>query len=253
MGSTIHYASRVILPFSFFLSLTAARAQESPFFEFGLNLGRMVYQGDLTPSPLGSFRTSRTSFGITAAKVLPYAFSVRASFVHGGIAGNDGIYKTPEYRQQRNFRFSSPVNELTAHLVWSYPGVPRYERGFTPYVFVGGGLSLFNVRPDASSFNAEFFGSEAVDIQAGLDADAQHGAPGLMPIVMAGGGFKYFFHQSWGVNLEASYRTAFSDYLDGFSQSVNPELNDHYMNYSVGILYRRGKKGSSVDCPKVRY
>lgn len=253
MGSTIHYASRVFLPFTLFLSVSVVRAQESPFYEFGLHLGRMVYQGDLTPSPIGSFRTSRTSFGITAAKVLPYSFSVRASFVHGGLAGNDVIYKTPAYRQERNFRFTSPVNELTAHLVWSYPGVPRYEKGFSPYIFAGAGLSMFNVSPDASGFNAEFFGAEAPAIQAGLAEDIQHGTPGILPVVMAGAGVKYFFHQSWGVNLEASYRTAFSDYLDGFSQSVNPALNDRYMNYSVGILYRRGKKGPSVDCPKIRY
>lgn len=253
MGSTIWYTSRAILPFSVFLSITVARGQDLPFYEFGLNLGRMVYQGDLTPSPIGSFRTSRTSFGITAARILPMSFSVRASFVHGGLAGNDGIYSSPAYRQQRNFRFTSPVNELAAQLVWSYPGVPRYGKGFSPYFFAGAGISMFRVRPDASGFNAEFFGTEAADIQAGLAQDQQHGTPGVLPIVMAGGGLKYFFHQSWGVNLEASYRTAFSDYLDGFSQSVNPTLNDHYMNYSVGVLYRKGKKGSSVDCPKIKY
>ena len=101
MGSTFQYASRVIMPFSLMFSVSVASAQDDPFYEFGLNLGRMVYQGDLTPSPIGSFSTSRTSFGLIAAKVLPYSFSARASFVHSGLSGNDGIYKTPAYRQKR--------------------------------------------------------------------------------------------------------------------------------------------------------
>lgn len=254
MGSSFRYASRVFIPVSLFFVVKIARAQtEPPFYEFGLNLGRMVYQGDLTPSPIGSFRTSRTSFGLSAAKILRMGFSVRAAFAHGGLAGNDGIYSSPAYRQQRNFRFSGPVNELTGQLVWSYPGVPRYGKGFSPYLFVGAGLALMKLRPDASAFNAEYFGTEAAQIQAGLAADAAHGTPSVLPVAMAGIGMKYFFHQSWGLNLEAGYRTSFSDYLDGFSQSVNPALNDHYMNYSVGLLYRRGKKGPSLDCPRIRY
>ena len=145
---------------------------------------------------------------------------------------------------------------MTGQVVWSYPGVTRYERGFSPYVFVGAGVSKMNIQPDATDFNAEFFGAEAAQIEAGLAADTDHGTPVILPVGTAGIGFKYFFTGQWGANAEASYRITYSDYLDGFSQSVNPKLNDHFMNYSVGILYRNGRKGtatSSLNCPKVRF
>ncbi len=226
---------------------------KEPRYEFGLSLGRIVYQGDLTPSALGSFRSSKFSYGLTAARVLSTALSVRASFLHGGLSGNDGLYSVPEYRKQRNFNFTSTVNELTAQLVWSVPGVPVYQKGFSAYLFAGGGAAHMSIRPNASGFNAEFFGSEAAAIQQGLDADSAHGLPGIVPLLIAGGGVKYFFTPSWAINAEASYRLSNSDYMDGFSESVNPELNDHYMNYSVGVIYRRSKRNSGTDCPMVRY
>ena len=124
MGIVIRGPIKMILPISVLFSFQYARAQsEPPFYEFGLNVGRMVYQGDLTPSPIGAYRASRTSFGLSFAKVLPNSFSIRGSFVHGGLAGNDALYSEPEYRKQRAFRFSSPVNEFTGQLAWSYPGV----------------------------------------------------------------------------------------------------------------------------------
>jgi hypothetical protein len=191
--------------------------------------------------------------GITVAKAISTSFALRGALVFGSIAGNDAIYSKPAYRQQRNFNFSSSVKEITAQVVWSLPGVPKNQKGFTGYFFAGGGLSVLKVVPNADNFNPEFFGTEAALIQSGLAADAEHGTPKLLPLLLAGAGVKYFFSPRFGVNAEASYRITYTDYLDGFSQSVNPDLNDHYMNYSVGIIYRTGRVGSAVDCPKIVY
>lgn len=254
MQATVRHPSKYLLPFSILLSFNFCSGQESKsYYEIGLNIGRMVYQGDLTPSVLGSFETSRFSMGITVAKSLSTAFAIRGALLFGGVAGNESIYSKPAYRQQRNFNFTSPVKEITGQAVWNLPGVPQYRKGFTGYLFAGGGVSLLNVVPDASRFNAEFFGPEAVQIQNGLAADAAHGTPKLLPLLLAGAGIKYFFKPQLGVHAEASYRISYTDYLDGFSQAVNPELNDHYMNYSIGVVYRTGRKGSSLDCPKVVY
>jgi hypothetical protein len=43
-----------------------------------------------------------------------------------------------------------------------------------------------------------------------------------------------------------------TDYLDGFSQAANPTENDHYGIYSIGAVYRIGKK-NTLACPVVRY
>lgn len=252
MEFDIRISSKYILPISAFLSFQICQGQiNKPVYEIGLHAGSMVYQGDLTPSALGSFQTARFSKGLSLARVISTSLSIRGNIEFGALAGNDGVYSKPAYRQQRNFNFSTSVREFTAQLVWHFPGVAVNEKGFTTYAFAGGGLSLLRITPDASRFNPEFFGTEAPQIQEGLAADAAHGTPGLLPVLIAGAGLKYFFKPQWAVNAEASYRLIYSDYLDGFSQSVNPALNDHYMNYSVGIIYRTGRKGSALDCPKV--
>ena len=120
-------------------------------------------------------------------------------------------------------------------------------------LFAGGGFSILRIVPNSDNFNPEFFGAEAAQIQSGLAEDAAHGTPKVLPLLLAGAGVKYFFKPQWGVNAEASYRITYTDYLDGFSRSVNPALNDHYMNYSVGVIYRTGRTGTALDCPKAVY
>ncbi len=220
--------------------------------EFGLSVGRMVYQGDLTPSILGSFQTSRSFVGFTAAKNLSSSFALRVALLIGNMQGNDAIYAKPAYRRQRNFSFTSSVKELTAQAVYSFPGIEQGSTGFTGYVFGGGGLSALNIVPNAQNFNPEYFGAaETARIQSGLASDAQHGTPKLLPLLIVGVGMKYFIKPKWGVNAEASYRFIYTDYLDGFSESANPAYNDHYMNYSIGVVYRPDRKGSALDCPKI--
>jgi hypothetical protein len=63
------------------------------------------------------------------------------------------------------------------------PGVPQNQKGFTGYVFAGGGVSLVNVVPNSDNFNSEIFGTEAIQIQSGLAADAAHGTPKLLPVL----------------------------------------------------------------------
>jgi len=246
--------SKYLLPFSVLLSFHICSAQEkTSYYEFGLNAGRMVYQGDLTPSAFGSYATSRLSMGVSVAKSINTAFAIRGAILFGSIAGDDAVYSKPEYRRQRSFNFTSSVRELTAQAVWSLPGVPQYQKGLTGYLFAGGGFSILRVKPDASKFNAEYFGPEAIEIQDGLAADAAHGTPKFLPLLLAGAGVKYYFTQQWGVNAEASYRIIYTDYLDGFSESTNPTYNDHYMNYSIGVVYRTGRRGTALDCPKPVY
>ncbi len=254
MQYTIHTPLKYPLLLSVLFSFHFGYGQsDKPAWEIGLNAGLMVYQGDLTPSAFGSFSTSRFSLGVTAAKYINTSFALRGALVFGSIAGDDAIYDKPAYRQQRNFNFRSSVKEITGQAVWSMPGVPKNQKGFTGYVFAGGGVSVLRVIPNSDNFNPEFFGAESAQIQSGIAADAVHGTPKILPLLLAGAGVKYFFKPQLGVNAEASYRITYTDYLDGFSQSANPALNDHYMNYSVGIIYRTGRVGSAVDCPKVVY
>lgn len=232
--------------------LFKANAQtEKPKYEFGVNLGFLVYQGDLTPERLGSFKTQKLSLGLHASKILSASFSVRGNFIYGKLKGDESLYDNPEYRQQRNFKFTTPVAELATHLVWNPLHRNYTDKGFSPYLFAGAGLAYLNIKRDWSNINTSYFG-EANEIWNGLAADTAHSLPRLLPVIPLGAGVKYFFTPRLAVNAESSYRLSYTDYLDGFSESVNPKKNDHYMNYSVGIIYRTGKK-NNLACPKIRY
>jgi hypothetical protein len=227
-------------------------AQKSKYrYEFGLNAGFAVYQGDLTPRRLGSFETQKFSVNLHASRIMNDFLSVSGNLFLGKLKGDDAVYDEPEFRQQRNFNFTSPVTELSVQLVLNLTGSNYRERGFSPYLFAGGGLSLVKIRRDWSGINAAYF-SEAETVWTGLDADSAHSLPRLLPVIPLGGGVKYFFKPNWAVNAETSYRVATTDYLDGFSRSANPEKKDNYFSYSVGLIFRPGKLGD-WKCPVIRY
>lgn len=238
---------------SFLCINNIATAQtDNPKYEFGLNLGFLVYQGDLTPEKFGSFKTQRLSFGLHTSKIINPSFSVRANLALGKLKGDDALYSSPAYRQQRNFNFTTPVTELTAQLVWNVAGRNYADKGFSPYLFAGAGFSFLKIKRDWSTINTTYFVPETSEVWAGLAADSAHKLPKVLPVIPVGAGVKYFITPNWAVTAETSYRLSSTDYLDGFSQAANPKKKDNYLNYSIGLLYRTGKK-NRLGCPVMRY
>lgn len=225
---------------------------DKPKYEFGLNLGFLLYQGDLTPEKLGSFKTQKLTLALHASRILGPSFSLRTNLAFGKLKGDDAKYANPEYRQQRNFNFTSPVFEISELLVWNAAGKNYAEKGFSPYLFAGAGLSFLKIKRDWSNINNSYFPPESSEIWAGLAADSAHKLPRFLPVIPVGAGIKYFFTPKLAVNAEASYRIGFSDYIDGFSQAANPTKKDHYSIYSVGLIYRTGKK-NKLGCPVMKY
>jgi hypothetical protein len=223
-----------------------------PRYEFGLNLGFTVYQGDLTPKRLGSFETQKFSLGFHASRLFSPSFSARANLLFGKLKGDESVYENPEYRQQRNFKFISPVTELSVQAVWNVLGRNYVQKGFSPYVFAGGGFAFLNVKPDWSNINTTYFPKESAEVWTGLAADSTHALPGVIPVIPLGVGVKYFFTPRLAINAESSYRLSYTDYIDGFSQAANPEKKDHYLNYSIGIIFRTGNK-DKLKCAKMKY
>ena len=220
-------------------------------YEIGISAGVFVYQGDLTPSRLGSYRTMKPGFGIFGSKILNNALALRGNFSIGNLKGDESKYTKPDFRQQRNFNFRSPLIELTAQLVWNPLSTNYSDKGFSPYAFGGGGFSLLKVKRDWSKLNAEYFGATSSTI-TGLATDQQTTPPRLIPVVPMGVGIRYNFSSKFSAFAETSYRLTFTDYLDGFSKAANPDLQDHYLSHIVGIIYRIGKK-NTMDCPVVRH
>ncbi|MBX2926096.1 MAG: outer membrane beta-barrel protein [Chitinophagaceae bacterium] len=247
MNSIIRKAGLAI-PFITISSFCAEAQIYTSKLEAGISGGIFIYQGDLTPEPLGAYATIRPQFGIFAAYILNRSFSVRGNFSFGGLKADDAKYSAPEYRKQRAFRFTTPVSEFSGMLVWDILQKNGVEgrRGFAPYVFAGAGVSLLNIQRDWSGYNAAYFNAETVS--DGLTADMAHRPPRALPVIPVGAGVKYFLSGKLAIKAETNYRLMSSDYLDGFSQAANPRKKDNYYSHSIGIVLSLGYKDRN-DCP----
>ncbi len=119
------------------------------------------------------------------------------------------------------------------------------DDSFTPYMLAGAGLALLNIQRDHSRFTDTYFSASVIE---GLQNDLQKQAPRLLPVLPSGLGLKYQLNPNWAMNMEVKYRIMFTDHLDGFSLSAEPDMNDHYITYSLGLNYCLGK-GEAGRCP----
>lgn len=237
-----------ILPFMFCMQGVDLNAQSLlSKLEFGAQAGTFIYQGDLTPSRLGSLKTPGWQLGLSASMPLNNFLSARANFSFGKLKGDDAKYAHPGWRQHRNLNFKSPVFEVAGLVNWDIMGDPKNSIGLSPYLFGGVGLSFLKVRRDASNFDSEYFSAENA-VTAGLNSDLNHSTPRTLLVFPVGAGVRYPLTEYISLNAEAAYRIAFNDYIDGFSKAGNPSRKDHYHSLSVGLLYRFKSPGS-VKCP----
>ncbi len=228
-----------------------SQTNNNPKFQFGVGAGTFIYQGDLAPSSIGSYRTMKPVINLFAAKLFSPSFSLRANLAFGGLKGDDAKYSNPEYRQHRSFNFRTPVAEVSALGEWNILARNYASRGLSPYVFAGIGYSFLRIRRDWSNLDTEYFSAES-ELMTGLSEDAQRSVPKGLLVLPVGIGARYYLTDKIGISAETSYRITSTDYLDGFSQAANPSKKDYYHSHSIGIVYRLGKK-NMLDCPVIRY
>ncbi len=217
-------------------------------YEMGLSAGVFVYQGDLTPQTVGSYKTIKPQLALHISRILSQSFSVRININRGKLYGNDGVYSNPQWRKQRNFNFSSSVTEISAQAVWSFLAYESPQ--FSPYILAGAGFSFLKIKRDWSNINTAVFG-EGSDVQNGLTLDEAKTLPGIIAVLPVGAGLRYYLSDRFSLIGETSYRLSFTDYLDGFSKAANPAKNDHYLSHSIGVICSFGKKDKKLGCPAV--
>ncbi len=239
----------VLVPFLFIVS--KGHAQFYSDMSAGLNAGAYVYQGDLTPERFGSFKTIQPGFSLFVKKPINHFLAVRVHLSFAKLKADESKYAKPAYRQQRNFSFTTPVFEFSGQLVWNILGRNYEDRGIMPYIFSGAGIALVNIRKDYSRMDPTVFGENS-DVLTGLVIDNAKGTPRGLVSVPLGVGAEYPLSERFSVNVEASYRFIFTDYLDGFSQSASPKYKDHYHSTSAGLIYKFGKKIKDIGCPVVK-
>ncbi len=220
--------------------------------QIGINGGVFVYLGDLTPSTAGSFKTLKPTGTLYISRLLNPSFSLRTNLVYGLLAGNESRYSKPAYRQQRNLSFSSSEREVSELLVWNMYGNNNNEIGkrFSPYLFGGAGISFLSIAR-SSNLNKAFFANEP-RIETGLAADLSQAPPSVILVLPVGVGVEYYLFTNMSLTAETNFRYTFTDYLDGFSYAANPEKNDFYQSYTLGLVFKFGKR-DNVDCPVIKY
>jgi len=234
----------------FFPMVVSAQASVLPKWEVGLGVGPFIYQGDLAPSALGSWKTIRPGVSVFGSRILNRFFALRTNLTVAGLAGDDNKYGDVAWREARGLRFNTSVFEVSEVLVWDILGnnEDHYKTRFSPYLFGGLGYSFLRVKRDASRFTTSFFGAEST-VAEGLRADLEHSEPRGVPVIPVGVGVRYSISPAWSLSLESSYRVAFTDYLDGFSKVADPSKKDHYYGISIGVVYTF-LRGKGLKCPK---
>ena len=235
-----------------FVTLGASAQFDLAKVELGADAASFIYQGDLTPQRFGSFKTMKLGLGVYGNYTLSKLFSLKTNFLFGGLKGDESKYSKPAYRQERNFKFTSPVTEISESVVWNIlptanDGGPR----LSPYISAGVGYAFLHIRRDYSNFNAAFFEGEPA-VTDGLREDTAHSLPRGLLVFPVSAGLRYAMTNNLSINLSTTYRLNSTDYLDGFSQSVNPAKKDHFFTNAIGLVYSFGKSGS-IKCPRMKY
>lgn len=229
----------------------AAKAQvfeNVPKWQFGVGGGVFVYQGDLSQEKFGSYKTLRPAIQVFGGKLLSAGFGWRFNLALGSLKGDDAVYDQPEYRKQRAFNFNTPVTELSAMVEWNILNRNYSVKKLAPYAGVGIGYSFLKIERDFSRFNPEYFPTTTTT-SIGLNEDLQHEPPRGQFAIPLFVGLRYFVSDKVGLGLETNYRRISTDYLDGFSQAVNPKQGDSYYSHTLNLILRFGKY-NMIDCPR---
>ena len=240
-------------------TISAVDAQNGYKWMVGINGGALIYQGDLTPSSIGSYKTATPVFGFSVARIMSPYFAIRGNAALGKLNGDDAAYDNPAWRKSRALNFSTPVAELSAQLLWNPFGNNSNELGmrFTPYLFAGAGVNFVNVNRDYSRLDTTVFSFNS-KTQAGLQQDAVASLPRSLFVLPVGAGLSYYLGSRWSLNYEFNFRYTFTDYLDGFSYVANPGQKDYYHSHTLGLVYRFGGSGGGsgsdkLGCPVMKY
>jgi OmpA-OmpF porin, OOP family len=214
--------------------------------EIGGTLGGMAYEGDVDAVPKravsASARSLGPSFGLFVRNHMTNKLALRAQFLNGKISGADVNFTEPAWRQQRKFSFTSPVREISLALEFDPFGNRRFQGDsvrlkftptLSPYFFAGVGYASYSPVVD---FNDKTVANPAAS--ATLIAVDKKNANSASFVVPMGAGFKYDLTKNWVFGAELGVRATFSDYIDGISQSANPNKNDWYAYGGVNLSYR---------------
>lgn len=210
------------------------------FWEGGCYAGTAVYQGDLVPSLMGSFKDAAPVGGITAGYYFKHGIGLSTTIAVGGLRGDDAQWSRPEWRRQRRFSFKTGFGEWS--LVATYDCLARLRERKNKIkwglvMMAGGGVVYTNPSRDVSGLDSVAFspGDAAV---SGLKQDMDRSPATWTGLLILGGGIRYYVNKRTAVYTEVRLHCGSSDRMDGFRNAVSSSRPDGYMTYTVGYSVR---------------
>ena len=189
------------------------------YWEIGAFGGITNYLGDLSPVFLTMSETHPALGGFV--RFNPHRFfAIRGGVTYGMISGDDSKHSDIDFRMRRNLSFKSTIFEvaITGELNLSGYMPINTDRRFSPYVFGGGAMFMFNPRA--------LYQGQWVDLQPlGTEGQGTSAFPDREPYkltqlaVVGGGGVKIALTEFWNLGLEIGFRKTFTDYLDDVSST----------------------------------
>lgn len=194
-----------------------------------------IYQGDLTPTTLGSTKDLKFGFqGMVRYHVKNDKVYLRGSLNVASLKGDDAQFDSPEWAKHRNYNFSTSLIDLSAMLEFN---LFHDDKKFQPFVAFGFGFAKINPKKDASKIDTAYFASASSE-QIGLFKEQSMTQPKVLLTIPASIGFRYKINATSSLFVEACYKTCISDYLDGFSLSVRSQKYDAYSVYALGYTFK---------------
>ena len=207
--------------------------------DFTCALTGNVYQGDLTPSVLGSSKDLKLGLqGMVRYHLKGERVYLRGSLNIASLKGDDAQFDSPEWAKHRNYSFSTSLIDMSAMLEFN---LFRDDKKFQPFVAFGFGFAKINPKRDISKIDTNYFAAVSSE-QVGLVKEQSISQPKVLLTIPASLGFRYKLNAQSSLFLEACYKTCISDYLDGFSLSVRSQKFDAYAVYALGYTFKLNTK-----------
>ena len=183
--------------------------------ELGGNLGGASYIGEFN-----QYNPVKIS-GISAGAFIKLNFDpywgLGLHYNYGKVKGSDSTSKFAQLRD-RNLSFRTPLNEasLLLHLNFFDIYSPGTKKRFSPYLFAGVGLVLFEPK-------ADYNGEEYLLRLYNTEGQAENYKKFVVTIPY-GGGVKYRYTEGLTIFGQIGYRSPLTDYIDDVS-GVYPNKN----------------------------
>jgi OmpA-OmpF porin, OOP family len=214
--------------------------------EGGLAVGAAGYQGDLAPRWYPVPAQAGQVYGLLLRRYVAPQWALRFDAAYAEISGSDQDAQDRSFRQ-RNFSFETQTARAGLALEWEPLGGRRHPDplvlqgiAFSPYLAAGAGGLYADPQPDFSKRQTDRF-------EAGVYQDQQHRQAFGGFYAFMGLGLKLDLSPRFALGIEANTYTAFTDYLDGISQSGNAKTNDWQPSVLFTLSVRPGLKDADGD------